>query len=156
MANRPDAIVSSRGCGCFLDPPTFPTHFREVETDRDRRPEDRGSASISYAAKHPDLFSPGVGVECAAMLQRWHDTKPPIDDPDTQDWILQVLGYFRSCYIPDSGSRNVSDLLILKDADPLAMADRHAGVALIRELYPDFTPTAAHFTGAYWGTRPTP
>jgi hypothetical protein len=92
-----------------------------------------------------------------AMLDEWAANKPALSDPAVQEWVLQVLGYFRGCYRnPDmSGVEqwNVSNLKI-DSRDPMANVDDHAGVRTIRHYYPEFTPTAEHFAGAYWGTKP--
>jgi hypothetical protein len=146
--------ITTGSAGCFLDPPTFPTHTHHVETDLRRRPENRGWVGLSSAADCT-WIAEEVRQEAAALIQAWHDARPAIDSPEIADWIAQVLGYFCHCYIPESGSRNASDLLISRDRDPLAEADRHAGVAFIRNFYPEFTPTAADFGAAYWGTKPT-
>ena len=68
-----------------------------------------------------------------------------------------MLGYFRGCFNfhPENEEGwHAANLTIDADADPLENADFHAGVHLIRQYYPDYQPTAADFTAAYWGKKP--
>lgn len=145
-----DAIAPG-GAGCFLDPPNYPTHSVHVQTDRNRRKENRGMVSLTYAVDC-DWISADTRARASGMLKRWHANPPAIDSEPVQRWISQVLGYFRNCYIGPSGSRNASDLAIDSERDPMADPGSHAGVALIRDFYPDFTPTAADFEAARWGS----
>ena len=145
-----DAIAPG-GCGCFLDPPNYPTHSAHVETDRLRRKENRGMVSLTFA-RECEWISADTRGRAAGMLKRWHANPPALDSEPVQRWIGQVLGYFRNCYIPSTGSRNASDLLIDSKRDSLQSADSHAGVALIRDFYPEFTPTAESFASARWGS----
>jgi hypothetical protein len=71
----------------------------------------------------------------ARRLEKWE--KPCLDSPEIQDWIFQMLGYFRGCY-----------------RDNVKHVDEHDGVRKIREYYPEFIPTDEHFQNAYWGTKP--
>jgi hypothetical protein len=145
--------IASGGCGGFLNPPSHPEHSLHVETSLRRRPENRDILSLSYAAKCQWLDrETRHAVRC--RLNSWKRSRPSIEDPDIQDWIMHVLGYFRGCYVGGSGSRNADDLLISRTLDPMENADKHAGVLFVRDFYPDFVPTPAHFAGAYWGSKP--
>lgn len=148
-----DAIVPG-GAGNFLDPPNYPTHSAHIETDRLRRKENRGMVSLSYAVSGDcdSWISADTLGRARGMLKRWHANPPALDSEPVMAWIYQVLGYFRHCYVPASGSRNASDLEINKDLDPVANADRHAGVVRIRDYFPDFQPTTQHFSNARWGS----
>jgi hypothetical protein len=154
MAPRITERIASGGCGGFLNPPGHPEHTTHVETDCNRKKENRGIMSLSCAVES-DWVAPATKEMAASILLNWGLTKLPLEHPAVQDWICHVLGYFKGCYLPESGSRNCSDLIIDK-RDPMAHADSHRGVDFIREFYPDFIPTAEHFAGAYWGTKPKP
>lgn len=145
-----DAIAPG-GAGCFLDPPNYPTHSAHVQTDRNRRKENRGMVSLTHAVDC-EWISADTRGRAAGMIKRWYANPPAIDSEPVRRWIYQVLGYFRSCYIGPSGSRNASDLVVDSERDPMANPGDHAGVALIRDFYPDFTPTAADFDNARWGS----
>lgn len=82
------------------------------------------------------------------------DGKPPIDSPEIQKWIRQVLGYFAGCYKGDGAEPecwHAGKLRITKDADPMLNTDLHAGVRMIRQYYPTFQPARVHFDEAKWG-----
>ena len=90
-------------------------------------------------------------------MKTWECNKLALDSPEIQDWILQVLGYFRGCYnlLPwEEAGWNVSALTISQLLDPMEYIGQHAGVHLIRRYYPEFAPTPEQFTSAYWGTKP--
>ena len=76
---------------------------------------------------------------------------------DVHEWVLQVLGYYKGCYCRGDGVQpedwHAGNLLI-DSREPMASADKHAGVHLIRRYYPEYQPTDADFAEAYWGTKP--
>ena len=143
-------INRNSGMGGFLNPPTHPEHSISVESIK----RDDFCMSLSSAVES-DWLSPYVRELARDILNAW--VPPALESPAIQEWIAQVLGYFRGCYVGQDkqGNRswNASDLRISQDADPVLGADLHAGVHLIRKYYPEFTPTPAHFAGAYWGTK---
>jgi len=146
--------IRREGMGGFLNPPTHPEHSYSVETDLRRRPENRGSMSLETAVTSEWL---DVGTRAAAkrLLTSWE--RPPLESAEVQEWIHQVLGYFKGCYCgPQDGEDkwNASNVRIMPGADPVLNADIHNGVHLIRKYYPEFKPTAEHFARAYWGTKP--
>jgi hypothetical protein len=143
--------IVNDGMGGFLAPPTHPTHTHSVETDLRRRPENRSRMALDYATSCEWLDDATRGA-ARRMLRAWEPL--PLSHPEVQEWISQILGYFRSCYLPENGSRDVRDLLIMPARDPMEYADQHRGVDFIREFYPDFQPTPEHFAHAYWGTKP--
>lgn len=147
-----DAIVSG-GQNNFLSPPEHPTHRFHVETDRNRRKENRSSYSLDYAVYCESIGSP-VRKQVARMLEAWGASRPSLDAPEVRDWVSRVLGYFRDCYIPENGDRSASEMLVDRERDPLAHSDSHAGVAFVRDFYPEFNPTSADFAAAYWGRKP--
>jgi hypothetical protein len=166
-------IVRS-GCGGFLNPPGHPSHTFSVYEGPRRDPRSIMSLESTIGA---EWLSEKVRAEAKALLDGWAAEETALTPeeqtetlmqrgyfrltlsaPAVQEWILQVLGYFRGCYRNPNvdGLRQwaVSDLIINRDRNPLEYLDEHAGVRLIRQYYPGFAPTAEHFGGAYWGTKP--
>lgn len=149
------ARITQGGIGGFLNPPGHPEHTMSVETDLQRKPENRGSMSLSYAADC-EYIDDATKRAATAILHKWSLHRARLTSEEVQDWIKQVLGYFRGCYKGDGPKPwNADQLRITKDADPLLNADIHAGVHLIRKFYPEYVPTQAHLDGAYWGTKPS-
>lgn len=146
------------GSGSFLDPPTYPTHGLGILLDTNRKPENRGWCSLTVVLEHEDEYgwiSPETRAEARRILEAWE--APPIESEPIRDWIHQVLGYFRACYKGPDGPRGpwaAEALEIDHERDPVAHADDHAGVHLIRRFYPDYVPTTADFERAYWGSKP--
>lgn len=141
------------GMGGFLNPPGHPKHSFHVETDLRRRPDNRTHVCLSSAADCKWL-SRETRHAARRLLNQWRRQRPELNDPIVQDWICHVLGYFRSCYVRPYCDRSADRLLISRDLDPLANSHMHAGVAFIRDFYPEFHPDAKHFSGAYWGKKP--
>lgn len=151
MAKILEAVVSG-GIGGFLHPPGHPEHSLHVETDRNRWRCNRGAMSLSFSLG-VDYINPSVQKQVEEILTGWENNKPSIDDDEVQDWICHVLGYFKNCYISANGSRSAQDLIIDSECNPMvnkATTDLHAGVAFIRDYYPEFIPTEKHFANAYW------
>lgn len=154
-ATRRDARVVRNGQGNFLDPPEYPSHEYHVQTDLRRRPENRGSMSLTHAVEEAPWLDPDTKRKAKELLDKWKTSRPALNSQRVQDWIHQVLGYFKNSYRnPSAGSQqwNVSKL-IFDERDPVHNADDHAGVHRIRKFYPDFSPTEQDFAGAYWGKR---
>jgi hypothetical protein len=150
--------ITKGGAGGFLSPPGHPEHSLHVETDLRRRPENRGSLSLRYAAEEATWLDPSTRSAARQVLKAWAAHRPPLESPEIQDWIHQVLGYFRDQYAGmrpgQTGSKwNVSNLRTISDIDPVLNADLHAGVNLIRRFYPEYTPSHEDFKQAYWGQR---
>lgn len=150
----PGRVDRTSGAGGFLTPPGHPEQTMHVQTDLSRRPENRGFVSLSHAANEASWLHPAVRDEAKRILQEREKDKKPLSDPDVKDWTHQVLGYFRNMRIPESGSRNVPDLKVDPSVDAVEQADQHAGVAYIRQYYPDYKPTKEDFGQAYWGKKP--
>ena len=150
-------IIRGEGMGGFLCPPDHPMHDYRVETDLRRKPENRGSISLE-AAVDCEWLDDATRATARTILATWEANKRPLDSPVVQDWILQVLGYFRNCYCRGDGMReddwHASNLVIFRQNKKPPSVDRHAGVHLIQWYYPEYKPTAAHFAGAYWGKKP--
>ena len=98
--------IVQHGLGGFLCPPGHPMYTQSVETDLRRKPENRTTMSLEYAAESPMLDDVTKAV-VRTILNTWERNKPALDSPEIQEWILQVLGYFRGCFnfTPDAGSR---------------------------------------------------
>lgn len=147
------ARIVNCGIGGFLNPPTHPEHTMGVNT-YDRNGRNDGCMSLSSAIEPASSWLPEeTRAQARKILADWK--APAIDSPEVQDWIRQVLGYFRNCYRPaGTVGRCAVDKLEIDERDPMVNIDHHAGVYFIRCFYPEFTPTVEHFTGAYWGSKP--
>lgn len=144
------------GMGGFLNPPGHPEHTHHVETDLKKQPQNRGGMSLSEAVDCTWLV-PSTRAAAKSMLDRWQEYRPALESPEVQDWIRQVLGYFRGCYRgegPEPECWHADKLCIPKAGEPARLNEEHAGVHLIRKYYPEYEPTGEHFSEAYWGTKP--
>jgi hypothetical protein len=156
-AKKEKGRIVSEGMGGFLCPPGHPEHSYSVETDLRRRPWNRGRMSLSCAVDC-EWLDPVTREQAKVKLGLWYDYgRPCLGLPEMQDWIRQILGYFRGCYRnPEAGAEqwNAGNLIIDQDRNPLDKPEDHAGVNLIRRYYPEYAPTAEEFAGAYWGKKP--
>ena len=159
MTKRPTEKLVRGGAGQFLDPPSFPTHRWHVQTDCNRRKENRGSMSLSYAAEC-SWVSDFVRDQCARMLEGWKEDHPFFNRNDAEllDWAHQCLGYFRNCWLDERlelcEARKASNLIV--DPKPEATPENvllMRGVDHIREFFPSFMPTPEDLESAYWGTK---
>lgn len=147
--------IRSSGMGGFLNPPTHPEHTHSVETDLRKHPDNRGSMSLT-AAVDSAWLADETRADARRMLEGW--IAPDLDTPDVQEWILQVLGYFRGCYKGEGAEPecwHAGTLRIVKTGEALPPVQEHAGVHLIRKYYPAFVPSAEHWAAAYWGNKPS-
>jgi len=153
MAIRKEhGAIDNSGMGGFLNPPTHPEHIKSVRTELHRRRENQGGMSLSCAV-NSEYLDNDTRQQAKRILDEWQ--APLIDSEEIQEWILQVLGYFRNMYNKTGGDNWACDnLTVDRDSDPITLIDQHAGINLIRQYYPDFTPVAKHFEEAYWGTKP--
>ncbi len=152
MTKKEAGRIAASGMGGFLNPPTHPEHTHSVETDLRLRPENRGSMSLT-AAIECEYLDDATRAAARTVLASW--VRPALDSSEIQEWVKQVLGYFKGCFKGEGPNQwNASELRIDNKIDPLLNADLHAGVRLIRKYYPEFTPTAEHFAAAYWGKKP--
>lgn len=145
--------IENSGCGGFLCPPDHPEHDYSVVSSYGNP----FSMSLSYASES-DWLNSKTKQAARGMLKTWENSKLSIFDPEVQNWIHNVLGYFHDCYLPVDAvgniiSENASELIIDKDRDPMAIPSLHAGVNLIRKYYPNYTPRNIDFILAYWGKR---
>lgn len=146
--------VVKEGMGGFLNPPGHPEHDYHVQTDLRRRPENRGGMSLSTAVDC-DYLDAGTRAAARAKLAQWAANKQPLESPEVQAWIRQVLGYFAGAYrragndAPDAW--HVHFLIFNKHIDPMMRLEDHAGVHLIQSFYPEFKAEPIHFAQARWG-----
>ena len=158
-------LVSGPGAGCggFLNPPTHPTRAHHIE----ERAFNGTCRSFMWIHANDAWVPASVKREGRKILDAW--TPLPADHPDVVEWRSQVLGYFKGCYrnpsAPEAEQWHAGKMLIIPapappdgvsriegpTRDPVEWADDHAGVHLIREFYPYFTPTAEDFAIAKWG-----
>ena len=143
--------LNNWGMGGFLNPPTHPEHKFSISSTSG----DTFCMSLSSAAESEWLDGQARGI-AKRLLAEWK--RPELESPEVQEWIAQVLGYFKGCYAGNdkegNQSWNYSDLRIDQTIDPVLNADLHAGVHLIRGYYPEFIPMGEDFERAYWGTKP--
>lgn len=147
-------IDYTQGMGGFLNPPGHPEHTIHVETDLDRRKDNRGGMCLS-AAVTSDWVDLETQAQAKGLLDGWAANRTKLEAPEIQAWVLQVLGYYKGCYrnpnVPADRQWNASDVLIDWERDPMFAPGEHCGVRQIREFYPEFEPTAEHFNRAQWG-----
>jgi hypothetical protein len=139
------------GMGGFLNPPTHPEHTHSVETGRRSNPDCCMSLT---SAVESEWLDDGTRLAAKTLLDSWK--RPAIESPEVQDWILQVLGYFRNCYKgdgPEPECWHAGKLRIINPNTEALPSEIHAGVHLIRQYYPEYQPTRADFEAAYWGTH---
>jgi len=134
------AHIRNDGMGGFLNPPTHPEHYYSVETT--------SSSMCLTSAATDECLRPKVRAAAIKMLADWR--KPNLCD--VQEWVYQVLGYFRNCYKGTGDHPWNAGNLTITPIHPDGV-EAHAGVHLIRKYYPDFQPTARQFNRAYWGTK---
>lgn len=153
-ATKERGAIVREGAGGFLNPPGHPEHKLSVETDLKRAKHNRGSMSLRAAAEC-DWLDDNTRRRAQDELNRWEPL--PLDSDEIQDWIAQVLGYFRNCYRGEGDEPecwNAGNLRILNPDEEALPYDLHAGVRLIRRYYPDFQPSPNDFERAYWGKKP--
>jgi hypothetical protein len=142
--------IINKGMGLPLCPPGHPMRTHSVEIDLCLKPRNRTRLPLIEAIDSPQL---DAATRAAAQRALSHWKKLPLDAPEVQDWILQVLGYYRGCYnfTPKNDQGWLfANLTIDKEADPLEYVDCHAGVHHIRLYYPEYQPTRTQFRKARW------
>jgi hypothetical protein len=147
--------IVREGMGGFLNPPGHPEHFYSVQTDLRRRPENRGSMSLSAAAEC-EWLDDFTRQQAKNKLESWE--AKPLTDPEVKEWVYQVLGYFKRCYRnPDHSEPQCwyADKVVITDhpRDRGLGINDHAGVHLIRRYYPDYEPCEEDFYQAHWGKK---
>lgn len=135
-------VIEDGGMGSFLLPPNHPAYTHCLSTHNTR---------ISLVGALAETWIDDDAK--AAVRKLLTDWQPPaIDSKEVQDWIHQVLGFYRNCYNFTGHDENwLADKVTIDTIkDALQFADQHAGVHFIRQYYPDYKPTAEDFALAYW------
>lgn len=90
-------IVSGDGAGCFLDPPSYPTHTHSVRTGKGR---DSGIMSLESALEddQAEHLPDAVLARVRGLIDGWHATKPAIDSPRVIAWMKACYGHLNKCY----------------------------------------------------------
>ena len=146
VIKKEGAKIVHSGCGGFLNPPTHPEHNKSVESTR----RDQFIICLTTASTC-DWIKDNVRIAAKELLDSW--IAPDIDSEEIQDWIHQVLGYFRNCYSPDGVDRNVSNCKIT-NGNPFEIGImRHLGVLHILKYYPEYEPKGTDFLMSYWGSK---
>lgn len=171
LMELPEAVIAlgghvseSRGQGCFMDPPGYPSHFlQSVYTAKGDNPR-KGSETVIF---HPETGYREVSNAAVYMPSNW---KPlcrrlwvplPFESERVQGWLADAAGYLRSTekdgpyqrefypeytgegIIPAYGSGSIGDWVNLHAERP---ADGAACVAQQRLKY-------GHVT-SYWNRHP--
>lgn len=139
--------VVNNGMGGFLNPPTHPEHDWSVESVK----YDDFSMSLSCAVDC-EYLDPETKAKARRLLKSWK--RLPLKDEKIQDWVYNIMGYFKTCYQGKDGSWNAGELQIDSKRDPIKSQNTHAGVHFIRKFYPRFKLKQSHLDNAYWGTKP--
>ena len=141
MHEKVKGRIEKNGMGGFLNPPTHPEHSYRVQG--------KGFCMSITVAVQDSMLEECVRARARMLLENW--VKPPLKHPEIQDWIYQVLGYFRNCYSKDGAGRNLCKDMVVSE-QPLD-ENRHLGVMHIRNWYPSYVPTKLDFKNAYWGRK---
>lgn len=94
------ARITGEGSGCFMDPPSYPTHFYSIATGKGRN---SGCMSLDSAldeeeAEHlPDAVLDRV----RQLITDWQTTRPALDSPRALAWMADCYAHFKSCYVDD-------------------------------------------------------
>jgi len=83
--------LKNTGMGGFLTPPNHPEQKWCVEFDLNRKPENRGSMSLSYALTE-DWLTPTQKALIQSKLDEWN--KLPLEHKDTQEWINECQKHY--------------------------------------------------------------
>lgn len=135
-------IIEGDGSGGFLCPPGHPNHrysLHEFVSPRGRKVI--GIFSIDYALLGDHAATPQIKLQVAKIYGK-------SELVCSEKWIRHVYGYFRNCYLPESGEKAADKLLIVKPGQkddqgnpiPLPSPERHRAADLIREYFPDHQP----------------
>ena len=141
MTKKEKGIIVNEGMGGFLNPPGHPEHYYSVEFNLRRRKENRNACSLTYAAYEASFLDDSIRKKAKKILDDWKTTRPSLSTPEIQDWIHQVLGYFKNCYSPDGVTRDASKCVIISGNPFEIGVNRHLGVMFIRQFYPEYKPT---------------
>lgn len=102
--------------GSFLTPPGHPEQCYAVETDLRRRPENRGSMSLSSAVES-EWLDAATRAAARRKLAEYEADKPVLSHPAVREWVRRAQGYF------GEGAESFP-----------------SGTEYIRRYYPDYEP----------------
>jgi hypothetical protein len=145
MTNRYKISKNRQGSGGFLCPPGHPFHvYTAVGME--------GSREVAWGSLDMILNDPDAEPKVRARAQEIMDAAQLTC---SEAWIRQVYGYFRNCYAPESGSRNVSECVVRRKDGPAIPDARHLAVLTVRQYFPDAAPRPELIAdpGNGYGTR---
>ncbi len=139
-------VVAGSGSS-FLCPPGHPMLTHHIADGPARNPS--LIAGLDYALKNEYNDVPAtVRAQVAEMYAESHLVRSEL-------WERMVYGYFRNCYAPEDGDRNVSKAIIPRGDEPIPPAERHLAYLTVREHFPDAEPrTDLIESGGDYGTKP--
>lgn len=93
ISNKTNSRIISGSMGSFLLPPLHPGYKFEVETDLNRRKENRGGMSLEYAIEC-EFTEPQTKKKAIELVKKWEETeKLPISSKEVQNWIRSVTNH---------------------------------------------------------------
>ncbi|MFD6934688.1 hypothetical protein ACFWAP_00835 [Streptomyces goshikiensis] len=123
-------IVREQAMGTFMCPPGFHGFtYSAHEFTGPRGQRVIGEYSLEYLLSGEADASEHIRKEAARLIG---SVKPT----ESEGWVRSVYGYFKHCYVPESGSRNASDLIIHNPAEIVvdrAFKTLDSGFAHLRE-----------------------
>ncbi len=143
-------LVEGSG-GSFLCPPGHPMHRYHAESGPRNNPN--AIVSLDYVLGTGSDEGPAYGAT-TSLVERVRKLYADATLVMTEDWVISVYGYFRNCYAPEDGSRNVSDAVFLKPGDEPLPPERHRGYLCVRDYSPDAEPRLDLIeSGGFWGKK---
>lgn len=125
-------VFTAGSAGGFLDPPGHPHHRYSVNVYDGGRVKQEPDAMMSVQGAADDESLP---EKARARARRLLEDATLIE---SELWVRNVYGYFRSMFVPEDGDRDVRSLIT--DSTNSLPAERHAAVAMIRTHFPDHEP----------------
>ncbi len=141
-AKQPDTRVVAGSMGSAFLPPSHPGNRFEIETDLQRRKENRGSMSLEYAAELGNS-------DALRLIAEWEANKPALSTRENRLWVKQVQAHFRNCYRGEDSKRewDAGSMHIHGDGrygsavcKVSHVFEDWAGVHFIRKYYPEYRP----------------
>lgn len=123
-------IKDTSGSAGFLCPPGHYNHTHSAwEYSGPRGTREQSITSIDYLLTDEADASEDIKRRVREIIDR-------SELKESELWIRHVYAYFKSMYLPESGSRNAADLV----QDPSRGPENHAAVSMIRQYFPDHQP----------------
>lgn len=125
-------IAKDSGTGGFMCPPGHWNHtysLNEYSSPQGRVVQ--GISVIECALAEDAEVAPAI----VATVQRIMANATLVE---SEAWVRNVYGYFKSMYAPESGDRNVSKAI--SDRTNALPPERHLATLYIREYFPDHKP----------------